>query len=396
MRRLFKIFSVAFATMMLCICFVACGEENGPFTVTFDANLEGTGLTQNDVTAVKDQTVEKGEKAKSATIVIKTANPEGYAFQYWMTEKTGSEAYDFETPVTSDLTLYAKWAKQLTVTFKGFENDVEQKVFSGGKAVREDAAAGWTHVDGYFTDEARTLPYDFNTPVTSDLTLYVKTSGKALYADAIMGLGTSYGNSQKKFDPDSYTALGFSKAEAKEMAADETKLTLVGDNYEDKYVRVHFGASENTAWIHSYTANMHLNTPILTGERDADKMTITYKNLGPCKTLRFYYVVGYYNEETSEWTHSGNGGWQAGMLIDTPVKSGMKETDEWATVTIDLVEGTKRADGYSEWGNAQMLLIPRWEFIDASLTEDNDAGRPKGRNPHLDNDVLLKSIVFHA
>ena len=125
-------------------------------------------------------------------------------------------------------------------------------------------------------------------------------------------------------------------------------------------------------------------------------MTITYKNLGPCKTLRFYYVVGYYNEETSEWTHSGNGGWQAGMLIDTPVKSGMKESDEWATVTIDLVEGTKRADGYSEWGNAQMLLIPRWEFIDASLTEDNDAGRPKGRNPHLDNDVLLKSIVFHA
>ncbi|MDE6273559.1 MAG: InlB B-repeat-containing protein [Clostridiales bacterium] len=402
MKKAAKVFSVAFATTLAFTCFAACGKtENtdGPYTVTFDANLDGTGLTEKDVTAVKPQTVEKGEKAKAATIVIKTANPEGYAFQYWMTEKTGTEAYSFDTPVVSDITLYAKWSKQVTVNFlfKGVNVDgtdlaVEQKVFSGAKASREDTAAGWKHVDGYYTDEAYTTAYDFNSPVTQDMTIYVKTSGKGLYASSIVGLATSYGDSQEKFDPESYIKQGFSKAEAQQMAADETSITIVGDNYDDQYARVHFGASTNTAWFQHSSANMPLNTPQIFGERDADKMTITYKNLGPCRTLRFYYVVDTYHEDAQNWTHSGGGMWVT--LIDTPVQYRMDENGEWATVTIDLAEKTI-VDGVSEWGTAHMLMVPRWEFVDVT-SEINAAGKPKARNMHLDNDVLIKSITFHA
>lgn len=45
--------------------------------------------------------------------LVKPADPtrDGYAFGGWYTDETCAQAYDFSTPVTADLTLYAKWTK---------------------------------------------------------------------------------------------------------------------------------------------------------------------------------------------------------------------------------------------------------------------------------------------
>lgn len=45
--------------------------------------------------------------------LVKPANPtrDGYAFGGWYTDEACTQAYDFSTPVTADLTLYAKWTK---------------------------------------------------------------------------------------------------------------------------------------------------------------------------------------------------------------------------------------------------------------------------------------------
>ena len=45
--------------------------------------------------------------------LVKPADPtrDGYTFGGWYTDETCTQAYDFSTPVTADLTLYAKWAK---------------------------------------------------------------------------------------------------------------------------------------------------------------------------------------------------------------------------------------------------------------------------------------------
>lgn len=66
--------------------------------ITFDLNGK-TG------TAPEAQTVRKGEKA------VKPKNPvaEGYSFKGWFTDKECETAYDFNTPVNEDLTLYAGW-----------------------------------------------------------------------------------------------------------------------------------------------------------------------------------------------------------------------------------------------------------------------------------------------
>ena len=45
--------------------------------------------------------------------LVKPADParEGYTFGGWYTDEACTQAYDFSTPVTADMTLYAKWTK---------------------------------------------------------------------------------------------------------------------------------------------------------------------------------------------------------------------------------------------------------------------------------------------
>lgn len=68
------------------------------YTVTFDSN---------GGSSVDSQTVTEGQKA------VKPADPvkEGYEFSGWYTDNIMEYAYDFNWPVTCDLTVYAEWIK---------------------------------------------------------------------------------------------------------------------------------------------------------------------------------------------------------------------------------------------------------------------------------------------
>ena len=54
-----------------------------------------------------------GQTPASGSTVTKPADPtrEGYTFAGWYTDEACTEAYDFSTAVTADVTLYAKWTK---------------------------------------------------------------------------------------------------------------------------------------------------------------------------------------------------------------------------------------------------------------------------------------------
>ncbi len=76
------------------------------FTVTFDAQGHGT--------APAAQTVDNGAKATEPEALTET----GYTFGGWYKEAACTNEYDFDTPVTADITLYAKWtANTYTVKF---------------------------------------------------------------------------------------------------------------------------------------------------------------------------------------------------------------------------------------------------------------------------------------
>ena len=124
------------------------------YTVTFNSN---------GGTAVKAQTVKNGAKASKPADPAKS----GYAFKGWYSDKSLTKAYDFNSTVRSNLTLYAKWEKKATYTVTFNANGgtaVEAQTVEAGCAAVEPPAPtrpncvfnGWRrhaagYVDGTYT-----------------------------------------------------------------------------------------------------------------------------------------------------------------------------------------------------------------------------------------------------
>ena len=79
---------------------------------TFTVSFETDGGS-----AVEKQTVEKGKTATNPTAPTK----KGYSFAGWYSDKECKDSYDFTSPVTADLTLYAKW-KEIKYTVSSGAN----------------------------------------------------------------------------------------------------------------------------------------------------------------------------------------------------------------------------------------------------------------------------------
>lgn len=114
----------------------------------------------------------------SAVASPQTPTREGYRFDGWFIDAEYSSAYNFESIVESNFTLYAKWIAVVSVTFnfnyEGAANPIVQTIDVNGipseptLPTRENFNfAGW------FKDEDFTQPYDFEA-VQSSITLYAK------------------------------------------------------------------------------------------------------------------------------------------------------------------------------------------------------------------------------
>ena len=138
------------------------------YTVTFDS-YGGTPVPPA-------QDVEYGHTA------TKPADPtlKGYTFAFWYLgeDEQNATAYDFNTPVTADITLTAKWEiNKYTVTFDSYGGSkVDPQVVEYGlyaQEPEEPTLKGFTFAYWYLDDENEA--YDFeNTPVTADITLTAK------------------------------------------------------------------------------------------------------------------------------------------------------------------------------------------------------------------------------
>jgi uncharacterized repeat protein (TIGR02543 family) len=160
------------------------GETPVGVGATFDSN---TTLTAHWTPSIMSVTFVDGEGtydvglADYASTLARPADPQkdGYTFKGWYTE--GGAEYDFTTPVTEDMKLYAHWeampdpepAAEFTVTFDTGDGSAvaSQTVVSGGKATcpADPTRDGFTFE--YWADSDGN-EYDFDTPVTGDLTLH--------------------------------------------------------------------------------------------------------------------------------------------------------------------------------------------------------------------------------
>ncbi len=228
-----RILAILFMIFTLCFGVVSCKGNNeilpNEYTVSFDSNggtsipaqtvIEGNKVIQPanpeksgfnfggwyldgtkfdfDTTITKDITLEAewkeviinnymvffdsagGSRVDLQSVVdgnkvIKPTNPtkEGYTFVGWY---LNDEAYDFNSPVNSNITLVAKWKEivnnSFTVIFNtnGGSQVEAQKVNKGNKVTKPEAPIkdGYTFI-GWFLNGTK---FDFETPITKDITL---------------------------------------------------------------------------------------------------------------------------------------------------------------------------------------------------------------------------------
>lgn len=129
----------------------------------------------NGGTEFEPQTVEHGKTAQE-----KRPAKEGHTFDGWFIDEDFSSEFDFATPIEHDTTIYAKWtAEKRTVTFESNGgSDIEaQTVDYGNKAAKPmNPEKSGSTFDGWYSDNGLSQKYDFDTPVTADITLYAKWS----------------------------------------------------------------------------------------------------------------------------------------------------------------------------------------------------------------------------
>ena len=135
------------------------------YTVTFDTD----GGNEIDPVSVKAD-----EKVTEPATPVKS----GYKFGGWYSDAAKQNKYDFNTPVTENITLYAHWSDAVYIVT--FNTDGGNKiapvpvkaygtVAKPATPVKPDCKFG-----GWYSDAGKRNEYDFSTPVTKNITLYAK------------------------------------------------------------------------------------------------------------------------------------------------------------------------------------------------------------------------------
>ena len=166
---------------------IAKYEESGLEPPDPDPVIEDVLIQFNyNVTNVDDAQIMivKGTKVLEPKVILN----EGYTFVGWFKNITDTEPYNFDEPVNNDLGLIAKWeveepdplepTETVVVTFNYNVPNVnpEQASIEKGTKVLEPKIIeheGYTFV-GWFKNILDTIPYNFNAPVNSDLSLEAK------------------------------------------------------------------------------------------------------------------------------------------------------------------------------------------------------------------------------
>lgn len=176
--------------------------------------LEAT-FTADGTTFAPAQTIDRGEKFEEPAEPSK----ENHTFAGWY---NGDEKFDFDADTTKApnvLNLVAKWdINKYTVQFVSDYGSFADQTVEHGKPIETDKLTipeveGFTF-DGWYTDENRTIEFDFTKPIKSNTTVYAKWTAK----DYEVSFITEHGNApdsqnvpynKTATDPGELTAEGY-------------------------------------------------------------------------------------------------------------------------------------------------------------------------------------------
>lgn len=127
------------------------------------------------------------EKGKTAAKPADPVDEDGWIFEDWYTEAECIHKYDFDTPVTKDINLYAKWVDDSVVTYTVTFNangvaasgmPAAQTIEEGKPATKpaSDPSAEGYKFEDWYKEAAGTNEFDFTKAITEDTVIYAKWS----------------------------------------------------------------------------------------------------------------------------------------------------------------------------------------------------------------------------
>lgn len=158
-------------------------ETKITYTVTF--NSDGGSN-------IPEQIIEKGKLAtKPFDPTKEQTTTERFTFSGWYSDKTLTDLFDFSTPITKDITLYAKWITQkrtYTVSFNSnggteikSQTVISKNTISEPTMPTRNATSKIAYVfAGWYIDSTLNIKFDFSTKIISDMTLYAKWTEKEI------------------------------------------------------------------------------------------------------------------------------------------------------------------------------------------------------------------------
>lgn len=146
------------------------------YTVTFHAN--GHGLRP------EPQNVESGKTASIPT----PPTADGYTFVGWYTERECINAYDFETPVTAELHLYAKWTQNASAVTYYFMGNITGWGDGKGRPMTSESEYAYIKLSD---NQANTNFKIYNANLNNDAAQYLVGCDTTLF-DAECGMDESY------------------------------------------------------------------------------------------------------------------------------------------------------------------------------------------------------------
>ena len=285
----------------------AIGENPTTHTVTFNSN-GGTEIAPKEVVS--------GVKIKAPS----TPTKDKYLFRGWYEDSTFSKKFDFNTPITSDMTLYAKW--------------------EAANSINEIRLAGDFQ---YGTVPVGTLP-SFNPRTTTDSITIDKTNSGWMKRTSTTSLwGGFAGNTPVAYN-DGKTYYGYSFAvntnDGYQLASD-LKVIYNGDDVTTTanvsrwawgaYVTVDLGKAIGTPVVYTITFNSNDGTSVAPQNVNAgEKLT----EPTPAPTREGFTFDGWYEDST----------FSTKINYDTPITDNMTLYAKWTenkyTLTFDANGGS--------------------------------------------------------
>ena len=348
------------------------------YTVTFDS-YGGTPVPPA-------QEVEYGLTA------TEPADPtlKGYTFAFWYLgeDEQNATAYDFNTPVTENITLTAKWnINKYTVTFDSYGGTPvppAQEVEYGLTATEpaDPTLKGYTFAFWYLgEDEQNATAYDFNTPVTENITLTAKWN-----INKYTVTFDSYGGTP--VPPAQEVEYGLTATEP--AAPEKTGYTFdgwyLGDEKYDFSAAVEQNITLTAKWHitpHNIYAYARLNSyfaPLTTSEFDTpvtlNEATLSRLGLGSYNSLG-YISIGSFDFDAMPLTDD--------LYFD--------DDPELAAAVAELTQSIALETGVSEDTAKKIAWTVLYKTVNK---EDMAPGYPADDGYQLSGNLNLATVMFKA